>query len=68
MRAAEVSRLFEAGDLSDISVLAGIHSRSEAHVDFVAGLGAGISHGHDNSGGGHREGPVVALGAQLNLN
>jgi hypothetical protein len=68
IRDATATRAFEPGDLYDVSVLAGIHPVTDRHVDFVAGAGLGIGRGHDNGGGVLRTEPVLALGAQLNVN
>lgn len=68
VRDATASRVFEAGDMYDISALAGIHPVTGRHIDFVAGAGVGIGRGHDNGGAVLRTEPVLALGAQLNVN
>jgi hypothetical protein len=68
VRDATASRFLEAGDVWDVSVLAGIHPPSDAHVDFIAGAGLGMSGGHGTSGENLPRQPVVALGAQLNWN
>lgn len=67
-RFASASRVVEPGDAYDMSVLAGIHPLLNAHTDFVAGLGAGISRGHDNSGANLRTIPALVAGANLTLN
>jgi hypothetical protein len=68
VRDATAARLLEAGDFYDLSVLAGIHPLTSEHLDFVAGLGAGISRGHGTGGENLPSEPVLAAGAQLNLN
>lgn len=68
VRDATASRVLEAGDLYDLSILAGIHPVTNRHVDFVAGAGLGIGRGHDTGGGVLPTEPVLALGAQLNFN
>lgn len=67
VRYAGTSRLLEAGDMSDVSVLVGAHPVRERHIDGVVGIGAGQSWGHDNLGDLPRK-PVIALGGQLNAN
>ena len=67
-RFAAASRLFEPGDAYDLSVLAGIHPLTDPHADFVAGLGAGISRGHDNGGGNIRTIPALVAGANFTFN
>jgi hypothetical protein len=68
VRDAGTSRLLEPGDLGDFSVLAGIHPRSESHVDFIAGVGLGMSLGHANDGAVLERKPVLAGGAHFNVN
>jgi hypothetical protein len=68
VREASASRVLDPGDVGDVSVLVGIHPHVTPHVDFVAGVGAGMSLGHDNTGAVTRRESVLATGAQLNLN
>ncbi|MGH7619833.1 MAG: hypothetical protein ACREPM_21685, partial [Gemmatimonadaceae bacterium] len=68
VRDAGVSRFLETGDVVDISVLAGFHPRSEAHLDFVIAGGLGISRGHHIGGAVLSTAPVAAFNTQLNLN
>jgi len=65
---ASASRFSDPGDVSDLSFLAGIHPRTSDHVDFVAGVGPGISRGHGTAGEVLSTKPVIAAGAQFNLN
>jgi len=69
LRAIGASRLFEVGDVTDFSILAGLHTLRTAHADAVFLAGAGMSYGHSTATGDRlvRE-PVLAGSAQLNFN
>ncbi len=69
VRAAGASRLFETGDVTDFSILAGLHTLRSKHADAVVLAGAGMSYGHSTASGARlvRE-PVLAGSAQLNFN
>ncbi len=68
VRDAGVTRFLEPGDLYDVSVLAGVHPRTERHLDVIAGAGLGVSRGHDSSGANLASQPAVGAGAQVTLN
>jgi hypothetical protein len=68
IRDVDASRLFDPGDLGDVSFLAGIHPIREAHADVVLLAGIGESYGHDFSGGNIEHEPVLVASGQLNLN
>jgi hypothetical protein len=68
IRDVDASRLFDPGDLGDVSFLAGIHRVRESHADVVLLAGIGESYGHDFTGGDLEHEPVVVASAQLNLN
>jgi hypothetical protein len=67
LRSAGTSRLFEPGDMGDVSVLIGAHPVRERRIDGVIGVGLGQSRGHDALGALPRK-PVVAIGGQLLAN
>ena len=67
VRAVGVSRLFEVGDVGDISVLVGAHAIRERRLDGVIGVGLGESPRHDVFGNFSRT-PVIAIGGQLLAN
>src|ERR1051325_714886 len=64
VRAAGLARLFEVGDVGDVSVLAGVHAVRERRFDGVLGVGLGSSPRHEVAKPPSRT-PVVALGGQL---
>jgi hypothetical protein len=68
LRDASASRFFDPGDVYDLSFLAGIHPRTNDHVDFVAGVGPGISRGHGTAGEVLPTKAVIAADAQVNFN
>jgi hypothetical protein len=68
VRGVGASRIFEAGDAGDISLLAGFHTLRARHADAVVLAGIGEGFGHDFSGGNLVREPVLAGSAQLNFN
>jgi hypothetical protein len=66
VRYAGTSQL-EAGDMSDGSLLVGIHLIRESHINGIIAIGAGLSSGHDGVVSLPQK-PVMALGGQLMFN
>lgn len=68
VRAVGASRLFEIGDVADISVLAGLHTLRARHADGVVAAGVGWSSGHRSATDEAFHEPVLVGSAQLNFN
>jgi hypothetical protein len=68
VRGVFASRVFEVGDAHDVSALVGYRPPLGPHVELVAGVGPGVSGGHTRYSEAISNRPVLAFGAQLNLN
>src|SRR5262249_8801995 len=57
-----------SSDVRDVSALVGYHPPLGPHVDFAARVGPGVIGGHTRYSEVISQRPVLAFGAQLNLN